>query len=159
MEHLCIHPEIQQAMSDGSPVVLLETAVTTRGLPRSPWSWPGRDVICDLEPDWNLEGPVNLELARSMSRSVRGEGAVPATVAIMNGRWHIGLEPDQLEELAQDETAGKASITSIAAALHSGSSAGTTVSGALIAASLMKRATGHAPSVLATGGIGGVGQG
>ncbi len=143
-------------MSDGSPVVLLETAVTTRGLPREGWSWQGRDVITDLEPDWNLQGPVNLELARSMSRCVRREGAIPATVAIMDGRWRIGLEPDELEQLAQDETAGKASITSIAAALHSGSSAGTTVSGALIAAGLMKRVTGRAPSVLATGGIGGV---
>lgn len=156
MEHLCIHPEIQQAMSDGSPVVLLETAVTTRGLPRSSWKWNGREVIVELESEWDLEGPVNLELARAMSRCVRREDAVPATVAIMDGRWHIGLDPAQLEELAGDESAGKASITSIASALHSGSSAGTTVSGALIAAGLMKRATGQAPSVLATGGIGGV---
>tara|TARA_B100001059_G_scaffold25245_1_gene20262 strand:+ start:4103 stop:5107 length:1005 start_codon:yes stop_codon:yes gene_type:complete len=156
MEHLRIHPEVQQAMSDGSPVVLLETAVTTRGLPRSGWTWQGRDAISDLDPDWNLEGPVNLELATAMSRCVRREGATPATVAIMDGQWHIGLEMERLVRLAGDETAGKASITSIAAALQSGASAGTTVSGALIAASLMKRIVGQAPLVLATGGIGGV---
>ena len=156
MEQLRIHPEVQQAMSDGDPVVLLETAVTTRGLPRGNWSWQGRELISDLEPEWNLDGPVNLELATAMSRCVRRAGAVPATVAIMDGQWHVGLESQRLERLAGDETAGKASITSIAAALQSGGNAGTTVSGALIAAGLMKRTIGQAPSVLATGGIGGV---
>ena len=138
---------------DGDPVVLLETAVTTGDF-RGNWSWQGRELISDLEPEWNLDGPVNLELATAMSRCVRRAGAVPATVAIMDGQWHVGLESQRLERLAGDETAGKASITSIAAALQSGANAGTTVSGALIAAGLMKRTIGQAPSVLATGGIG-----
>ena len=159
MDHLIIHPEVRDALAAGEPVVLLETAVTTSGLPREPWSWPDLDRVTACIPDWNANQPVNLELATAMSRAVRQDGAIPATVAIMNGQWRVGLEPSEIETLALDATADKASVTSAAAALRKGGHAGTTVSSTLAAGNLVRRAIGNAPLVMATGGIGGVHHG
>ena len=159
MDRLIVHPEVRDALADHRPVVLLESAVTTCGLPRSAWHWADGDAIRGIAPAWQLDQPVNLELARVMSATVRAGGSVPATVAIMNGHWHVGLDPDDLESLALDETAGKASISTAAGALVGGGCSGTTVSAALTAANLVRQSTGSAPQVMATGGIGGVHRG
>ena len=146
-------------MQNGDPVVLLETAVVTSGLPRTPWVWPGGDLVVDRARDWRPEEPTNLELARNMELSVRAAGAVPATIAIMDGHWKVGLTTEELERLARDDQAGKASVSSAAAVLRSGRSAGTTVSGVLIAAGLLQEAGHPTARVMATGGIGGVHHG
>jgi pseudouridine-5'-phosphate glycosidase len=159
VQNLTIHPEVLEAIDADRAIVLLETAVVTAGLPRSSWAWPQREVIGELESEWDLEGPVNLELARAMSRRVRHSGGVPATTAIIDGRWHIGLDPEEVERLAMDTAAGKASVATAAVALQAGDSAGTTVSGALTVANLLHAAGLKRPRVLATGGIGGVHRG
>ena len=159
MERLVVHPEVREALDQSRPVVLLETAVTTAGLPRTPWHWPHQDTLTQLFPDWKLDQPTNLELARAMSSCVRTAGAIPATTVIMDGCWHVGIEPEDVDRIASDSNAGKASISTAAAALHARSIAGTTVSGALTAASLLRSAGLGMPQVLATGGIGGVHHG
>ncbi|MBG80653.1 MAG: pseudouridine-5-phosphate glycosidase [Phycisphaerae bacterium] len=159
MERLVVHPEVREALAESKPVVFLETAVTTAGLPRTAWAWPNQDRITQLDSDWQLDQSTNLELARAMSRCVRANGAIPATTVIMDGCWHVGLEPTEVERIATDESASKASVSTAAAALHTGSTAGTTVSGALTAASMVRSAGLGTPKVLATGGIGGVHHG
>ena len=159
MDRLSIHPEVREALADSRPVVLLETAVTTSGLPRTPWCWPDMERITDLAPDWRSDQPVNLELALAMLNAVRAGDAIPATVAIMDGRWRVGLDREEIETLALDETAVKASVTTAATALRDGGCAGTTVSSTLAVANLVRRQIGAAPEVLATGGIGGVHHG
>ena len=77
----------------------------------------------------------------------------------MDGCWHVGLEPAEVERIAADEQGGKASISTAASALHRKCIAGTTVSGALTSASLVRDAGLGNPQVLATGGIGGVHHG
>ncbi|MGB9593109.1 MAG: pseudouridine-5'-phosphate glycosidase, partial [Anaerolineae bacterium] len=74
-----ISPEVQAALRAGKPVVALESAVITHGLPR----------------------PQNLETARQLERIVREHGAVPATVAVLAGRAHVGLRDDELARLAE----------------------------------------------------------
>ena len=156
MESLIIQPEVQDALKGGVPVVLLETAVVTAGLPRDPWTWPGDELLAARACDWRPDEPTNLELARNMELAVRAAGAVPATVAIMEGRWRVGLSSEELLHLAADTSAKKASISSAASVLHAHATAGTTVSAVLVAAELIRRAGLPSPRVMATGGIGGV---
>ncbi|KAI0936430.1 hypothetical protein AcW1_000675 [Taiwanofungus camphoratus] len=73
-----IHPEVQDALSNHKPVVALETTIVTHGMPY----------------------PVNLTTARSVETIVRQTGALPATIGIIGGRVKIGLEPNELEYLA-----------------------------------------------------------
>ncbi len=141
--------DVEQALSDGGPVVALETAVVTAGLPKHPLEDPPTwlpDGWCDSEP-------VNLETARAQARSVRSSGATPALIAVIDGELRIGLHDDELERLARDPVAGKASTTDLAHVIESGESAGTTVSATLLAC---QRATPRPIQVFATGGIGGV---
>ena len=70
--------EVAAALQAGAPVVALESTIITHGMPY----------------------PENLATARMVEQDVRDIGAVPATIAVLNGRLHIGLEPDQLEALA-----------------------------------------------------------
>ena len=156
MDHLIIHPEVREALTEDQPIVLLETAVTTSGLPRKPWCWPDLESVEECTNNWQASEPVNLELARAMSATVRAHGAVPATCAISNGKWHVGLDAAHLEELALDTKAEKASVTSAARAIRTKVHAGTTVSSTLAAGNLVKRVLGKGPLVMATGGIGGV---
>ena len=128
---LRIHPEVQQALDVGGPVVALESTIVTHGLPR----------------------PDNLEAARASETAVREAGAVPATVAIHGGRICVGLGSDELAELADARDVPKVSRQNLASVLGSGTWAGTTVSATMIAA----RMAGI--SVFATGGIGGVHRG
>jgi pseudouridine-5'-phosphate glycosidase len=112
-------------------VVALESTLITHGLP----------------PPWNLEAAMRAEAA------VRRRGAVPATVAIRDGRILVGLAPDELQALATATGASKVSRRDLAAALGRPGWVGTTVSATMIAA---HRTGIH---VFATGGIGGVHRG
>ncbi|MDD5370012.1 MAG: pseudouridine-5'-phosphate glycosidase [Anaerolineaceae bacterium] len=120
--------EIMRARFGGAPVVALESAVITHGLPR----------------------PENLTLARELEAHVRSVGAVPATIAVLDGVIHIGLTEVELERLAYTDGARKISRRDFGIAIAKRESGGTTVAGTLIA--------GHAAGlqVFATGGIGGV---
>ena len=124
-------PRVKDAIAEDLPLVALETAVVTHGLPF----------------------PQNLEIAREMEEIIIQAGAVPASIGMLRGRLHLGLTGTQLEELAQLDEAEKISRRDFGAALLKGSSGGTTVAGTLTAlkASPIK--------VFATGGIGGVHRG
>lgn len=123
-----LSPEVVRARRGGHPLVALESAVITHGLPR----------------------PQNLQLARALEQVVREQGAVPATVAILDGKVRVGLSEAQLERLASEDGARKISRRDYGIALARGENGGTTVAGTLIAA----RQVGI--RVFATGGIGGV---
>lgn len=128
---LQILPEVKTALSEGRPVVALESAVITHGLPR----------------------PINLELARRMQAEVRKAGAVPAIAAVLDGVAKLGLTPEELERLSLDEQVVKISRRDFSWSRATGRSGGTTVAGGMI----MARAAGV--RVFATGGIGGVHRG
>jgi pseudouridine-5'-phosphate glycosidase len=157
-----VHPEVAQALRDGAAVVALESAVTTAGLPRSTWrdAW-SHDRIDQALPEFDRSLPVNLACARMMTDAVRAAGAIPATIALLDGAVRIGIDDDQLERLASDTTAGKASTATMAAVLAEGGSAGTTVSGTLVGCRLAGGKTGLDRPIrhFATGGIGGVHRG
>ncbi len=120
--------EISRALTLSLPVVALESTVITHGLPR----------------------PQNLSLARDMEARVREEGAVPATIAVLEGAVRVGLNGPELEQLSNADDAIKISQRDFAAAISQGATGGTTVAGTMFAA--------HAAGiqVFATGGIGGV---
>jgi len=120
--------EIKQAKHKKNPIVALETAVVTHGLPY----------------------PVNLELAQNMEKQVRDQGAVPATVGVLEGKVCIGLKPKQLHKLAEAKQPLKISRRDFAGAIAKGLNGGTTVAGTL---TVLPQA---GIRVFATGGIGGV---
>lgn len=128
---LLIHPEVRDALASRRAVVALESTITTHGLPR----------------------PDNLAAARSAEAAVREAGAIPATVALRDGRICVGLSPSELEELAEARDIPKVSRQNLAGVLARGGWGGTTVSATMIAAA---RA---GIDVFATGGIGGVHRG
>ena len=117
-----------RALKDKSPVVALESTIITHGLPR----------------------PKNLEVALEVEQIVTDAGATPATIAIIDGQIHIGLEPDQLTQIANDENILKASIRDLAIISTQKKSAATTVA----ATSHIANMAGI--SLFATGGLGGV---
>lgn len=123
-----LSPEVARALRGGHPLVALESAVITHGLPR----------------------PENLRLAQALEQMVREQGASPATVALLDGKVHVGLSETELERLANEDGARKISRRDFSIALARGENGGTTVAGTLIAA----RQAGI--RVFATGGIGGV---
>lgn len=128
---LAFSPEVASARRDGRPIVALESTIITHGMPF----------------------PQNLETARRVEAEVRAAGAVPATIAAMGGRLHIGLDEDTLERLAQATDVLKLSRADLAACLAQGRTGATTVAATMIAAHLAGIA------VFATGGIGGVHRG
>ncbi len=130
---MVFHPEVEAALADGRPVVALESAVITHGLPY----------------------PDNVATAAGMETAVRSGGAVPATLAIIQGRIHIGLTGAQLEYLGRQAgtAARKCSRRDIPLALAAGEDGATTVAGAMILARLA------GIELFATGGIGGVHRG
>jgi pseudouridine-5'-phosphate glycosidase len=132
-ERLSIAPEVAAALEAGAPVVALESTLISHG----------------------LSYPQNLEVAIESEAAVRSAGAVPATVALHDGRILIGLDRSSLEALATAPagTVRKAARPSLAPALAAGGWSATTVSATMIAA----HAAGIA--VFATGGIGGVHRG
>ena len=130
--YLRLAPEVRDALEDGRPVVALESTVIAHGLPR----------------------PTNLAVAREMEATIRTEGAIPATVALLDGSIVVGLSDAELERLAMtDEPVAKASRRGLAVALAQRSLAATTVAGTLACAALA------GIRVFATGGIGGVHRG
>ncbi len=124
-------PEVAAALADGLPVVALESTIITHGMPF----------------------PQNVEAARAVEAEVRAHGAVPATIAIMAGRIHIGLTDAELDALGQAGHVMKLSRADLAACLAMGKMGATTVAATMICAAL---AGIH---VFATGGIGGVHRG
>ncbi len=130
---LLIAPDVEAALGSGTPVVALESTLISHGLPY----------------------PQNLDVATAAEAAVRSAGAVPATVAVHDGRLLVGLSPAELETLATaaQGSVRKAARPSLAAAIAAGGWAATTVSATMIAA--------HAAGILvfATGGIGGVHRG
>lgn len=123
--------EVVAAKARGAPIVALESTIITHGMP-----FPG-----------------NLDMARSVEHIVRQSGAVPATIAVIEGVLHIGLEPAQIAALAEMRDVMKLSRADIAFALAERRTGATTVAATMIAAA---RA---GISVFATGGIGGVHRG
>ena len=133
MSSLSISAEVQSALNNHQAVVALESTLITHGLPH----------------------PINVETARSMETAVRESGAVPATIAILNGEITIGLAEDQIQELAQAPAGSvrKCSRRDLPIAVGLGQHGATTVAGTMIIAHLA------GIKVFATGGIGGVHRG
>ncbi len=119
------------AQQTGSPIVALESAVITHGLPR----------------------PENLNLARNLEGKVLQNGATPATIALLDGKIKIGLSDEELHRLANLDGTRKISLRDISIALAQNLSGGTTVAATLFAAEQA------GIRVFATGGIGGVHRG
>lgn len=124
-----ILPEVASALKHGKPLVALESAVITHGLPR----------------------PQNLQLAQQLEEEVRTTGATPATIALLAGKIHVGLTSEQVEYLSEETTpARKISRRDFGIAIARKENGGTTVAGTLISAHMA------GIKVFATGGIGGV---
>ncbi|SDG71629.1 pseudouridine-5'-phosphate glycosidase [Pelagibacterium luteolum] len=131
-DFLEIAPEIKYALADRQPVVALESTIITHGMPY----------------------PQNLETALAVEQVVRDNGAIPATIAVIGGKCHVGVAGETLEHLAQTGlNAAKASRRDLAAILVKGLTAGTTV------ATTMQIAHMAGIKIFATGGIGGVHRG
>jgi pseudouridine-5'-phosphate glycosidase len=129
---LAIAPEVEAARSKGEPIVALESTIVAHGLP-----WPD-----------------NLEVANELEATVRAAGAVPATIAIIDGTPRVGLDAATVERLARDGAQmAKATTTDLAVHLVRGTCAATTVS----ATSMLAARAGI--RAFATGGIGGVHRG
>ncbi|MDD9721701.1 pseudouridine-5'-phosphate glycosidase [Sulfitobacter sp. PR48] len=128
---LILSAEVARARDKGAPIVALESTIITHGMPH----------------------PQNLEVARQVEDDIRGAGAVPATIAVIEGQLHIGLEPEQLEALAKATNVAKLSRADLAVCIARGGTGATTVAATMIAAHLAGIA------VFATGGIGGVHKG
>ncbi|MEV6917386.1 pseudouridine-5'-phosphate glycosidase [Amycolatopsis sp. NPDC051106] len=126
---LNLHEEVASALRDGHPVVALESTILSHGLP------PGR----------------NLDVARRLERVVRDGGAVPATIAVLDGRVVVGLSPAELERVcAPDAGLDKLSLRDLGPAIGLGRSGATTV------ASTSALAAAAGIGMFATGGLGGV---
>jgi len=130
-DYLEIADEVADTLAGGGPVVALETTFMAHGLPR----------------------PRNIETARAMGDIVRGEGAVPAAIGILDGRIRVGLSNAGLEALALGDNVRKVSRRDLPYCLATGEAGATTVAATMICA----RMAGIA--VFATGGIGGVHRG
>ena len=141
------HDEVRSALSDGRPVVALETAVLTHGLPAKA---PAVPVPL---PDSTTGATFGARVVHAMADAVRSAGAVPAVVAVIEGRLRIGLAPDEIDALAMRPNVVKASVTGLAPVIAAGGTAGATVSATLLAC---RRATEGPIRFFATGGIGGV---
>ena len=123
--------EVKRARDENSPIVALESTIITHGMPY----------------------PQNVETAQMVEQDIRANGATPATIAVLDGTLHIGLEADQLASLGQAKDVAKLSRADMAACIATGGTGATTVAATMIAAHL---AGIH---VFATGGIGGVHKG
>jgi pseudouridine-5'-phosphate glycosidase len=123
--------EVEQALRDERPVVALESTVIAHGLPR----------------------PQNLETARRLESIVREEGATPATIAVIGGEIFVGLEPQQLEHIADSKSVHKLSTRDLPVAVARGLDGATTVASTAFIAARARL------SVFATGGMGGVHRG
>lgn len=123
-----LEPAVAAALTAGEPVVALESTILTHGMPH----------------------PDNLAMARRVEAIIREGGAVPATIAVLDGRIRVGLSDAELERLARTRDARKLSRADLAFAVAEGITGGTTVAATMIVARLA------GIDVFATGGIGGV---
>ncbi len=131
MIELQFSPEVAAARRDSAPLVALESTIITHGMPH----------------------PANLDTARRAEAEIRAAGAVPATIAVLQGRLHIGLTEAELTQLAAARDVAKLSRADLAVCLASRGTGATTVAATMIASHLAGIA------VFATGGIGGVHRG
>ncbi len=131
MIDIAYSPEVAAAKATGAALVALESTIITHGMP-----WPQ-----------------NVETARAVEATVRAAGAIPATIAVLDGRLHVGLTEQELDALGQAKGVAKLSRADFAACLATGGSGATTVAATMIAAHLA------GIRVFATGGIGGVHRG
>ncbi|MER5514942.1 pseudouridine-5'-phosphate glycosidase [Streptomyces sp. NPDC002763] len=125
---LVMSEEVREALGAGRAVVALESTIIAHGLPR----------------------PRNLQVALELEEAVRHEGAVPATIAVLDGRPHVGLAKDQLERVANEDGIRKLGHRDLPLAVAAGASGATTVSATAQLAALA------GIRVFATGGLGGV---
>jgi pseudouridylate synthase len=131
MKPIVLSTEVKDALNDNHAVVALESTLITHGLPQ----------------------PTNFETAEAMERRVREEGAIPATICMFSGTFHVGLSEQELRDLAAAKSPVKISRKDIAYAIANKKDGGTTVSGT------MEVANASGIKVFATGGIGGVHRG
>lgn len=129
--YIDVLPAVAKALAAGKPVVALESTIITHGMPY----------------------PHNSAMAADVERIIAEEGAVPATIAVMDGRIRVGLSDGERESLAVTDGAMKLSRADLAFAIAQGRTGGTTVAATMIAAHLV------GIKVFATGGIGGVHKG
>ena len=129
--YLSVSEPVASALAASAPVVALESTLVAHGLPY----------------------PLNLETAREMIGAIRREGAVPALIAVLDGRIRIGLDATELERIARDDRIVKASSRDVPVLVATGASGATTVAGTMLCARLA------GIEVFATGGIGGVHRG
>jgi pseudouridine-5'-phosphate glycosidase len=127
-QYLTFTDEVRHALDNNLPVVALETTIISHGMPY----------------------PQNIEMAKEVEQIIRDNGAVPATIGIMDGKIKIGLSESELEEFATNKSVEKVSRRDFPYILASGKIGATTVAGTMIAAQLA------GIRVFATGGIGGV---
>ncbi|MFG3661955.1 pseudouridine-5'-phosphate glycosidase [Streptomyces sp. NPDC047706] len=125
---LVVSEEVREAVHAGRPVVALESTIIAHGLPR----------------------PRNLQVALELEEAVRQEGAVPATIAVLDGRPRVGLDKEQLERIANEDGIRKLGHRDLPPAVAARTSGATTVSATALLAALA------GVRVFATGGLGGV---
>jgi pseudouridine-5'-phosphate glycosidase len=130
-DYLIIHPEVQQALDQKKPIVALESTIISHGMP-----WPK-----------------NAETAKMVEEVVRQHGAVPATIAIKDGKCYVGLSSDDIDYFAQASGVWKVSLRDMPYVLSQ------KIAGATTVAATMRIASMAGIRVFATGGIGGVHRG
>lgn len=130
-KYLEIHPEVKKAVEAGQPVVALESTIISHGMPY----------------------PKNIEMAKNVSKIIRENGAVPATIAIIDGVLKVGLTEEEIEFLGTSKDVVKASRRDLPFIISKKLTGATTVATTMILADLA------GVKVFATGGIGGVHRG
>lgn len=126
-----LHPEVADAINEGRPVVALESTIISHGMPY----------------------PQNVETARAVEQILRDGGAIPATIAVLDGKIRVGLDDEALERMGHGETIAKLSRRDLPIALATKQPGATTVSATMIGARLA------GIRIFVTGGIGGVHRG
>ena len=156
-----IAPEVRDALASGRPVVALETAAVTHGLPREPLSalpayLTDSETPAEIRACFGPKVPAHRALGHVLAAAIRAEGAIPATVGVLRGQIVIGLTSAELDELANARDPHKVAARDAALVASRGGNGGTTVAGTLLACKL---ALPSPIRVFATGGIGGVHRG
>ncbi|EQK40476.1 MULTISPECIES: pseudouridine-5'-phosphate glycosidase [Paraclostridium] len=130
-KYLNVHPEVKKALAEGLPVVALESTIISHGMPY----------------------PKNIEMAKTVSKIIRENGAIPATIAIIDGVLKVGLTTEEIEFLGTSKDVVKASRRDLPFIISKKLNGATTVATTMILANLA------GVKVFATGGIGGVHRG
>lgn len=126
-----LHPDVQKALEQGAPVVALESTIITHGMPY----------------------PENVRMAREVEEILRGYGVTPATIALLDGEIRIGLNDEEIEQLATSRDPVKVSRRDLAAVCAQKKSGGTTVAATMLLAEMA------GIRIFVTGGLGGVHRG